>query len=207
MQFDDRLGQVLLICVAVFIATPLAAQPKYTIIDLGTLGGDSSFGYGLNSSGHVTGHSPPKAVSNTHAFYYDGQMHDLGTLGSSGDARFGIFSAGNKINDSNQIVGTTLDAAGSGQAFLWDAQHGMQSLGLSNTYGVAINSKGQIVGETASVSGGQVGQGSNDRSALDSFISEPAWLLLDQWQCIERFEYCRWLLPVPHQFNSSICLG
>jgi hypothetical protein len=34
----------------------------------------------------------------------------------------------------------------------------MQSLGLSNTYGVAINSKGQIVGETASVSGGQVGQ-------------------------------------------------
>jgi len=89
MQFDDRLGQVLLICVAVFIATPLAAQPKYTIIDLGTLGGDSSFGYGLNSSGHVTGHSPPKTVSNTHAFYYDGQMHDLGTLGSSGDARFG----------------------------------------------------------------------------------------------------------------------
>jgi uncharacterized membrane protein len=29
------------------------AQPKYTITDLGTLGGSSSFAYGINISGHV----------------------------------------------------------------------------------------------------------------------------------------------------------
>ena len=135
-----------------------AAQSEYTITDLGTLGGPSSFAYGINNSGHITGNSPPKAASNTHAFYFDDEMHDLGTLGSSGNVDLGSFSAGNKINDSNQIVGTTLDDTGHPQAFSWDAQHGMQSLGLFNTNGAAINSLGQIVGETASITVGQIGQ-------------------------------------------------
>ena len=134
-----------------------AAQPKYTVTDLGTLGGSSSFAYGINNSGHVTGFSYPTSVSNVHAFYYDGQMHDLGTLGSSGTP-YGSFSAGSGINDYNQIVGTTLDATGNAQAFLWDAQHGMESLSLTDTNGVAINNRGQIVGETAETTGAQVGQ-------------------------------------------------
>jgi probable HAF family extracellular repeat protein len=140
-----------------FASIPLATAGSlsYNIVDLGTLGGPSSFAYGINNSGNVTGHSPPTSVSNTHAFYYDGQMHDLGTLGSSAN---GGFSAGSQINASNQIVGTTLDATGTAQAFLWDAQHGMRSLGLPNTNGAAINKTGQIVGETASVTNGQVGR-------------------------------------------------
>jgi probable HAF family extracellular repeat protein len=154
-------GRLLMLLLVTFFSSATvcnaASGPKYTITDLGTLGGNSSYAYGINISGHVTGQSPPTLFSNTHAFYYDGQMHDLGALGSSGDARLS-FSAGSKINDSNQIVGTTLDATARPQAYLWDAKHGMQSLGLFNTNGVAINALGQIVGETASITTGQVGQ-------------------------------------------------
>ena len=133
-----------------------AAQPKYTITDLGTLGGDSSFATSINNSGHVTGYSYPSANQSIHAFYYDGQMHDLGALGAS--ASSDTFSVGSKINDSDQVAGTTLDVSGNAQAFLWDAHYGMQSLGLPNTHGVAINNLGQIVGGTSSITFGQVSQ-------------------------------------------------
>jgi probable HAF family extracellular repeat protein len=70
----------------------------YDIIDLGTLGGANSYGYGINSSGHVTGFSD--SPLQRHAFLYDGtSMKDL-----VGTQWYGATYA-EGINDSDQVVG------------------------------------------------------------------------------------------------------
>jgi probable HAF family extracellular repeat protein len=70
------------------------------MVDLGTLGGTSSYGEAINDIGQVTGYS------SSHAFLYTrmpgsgGVMHDLGTLG-------GDYSYAYGINNSGQVVGSS----------------------------------------------------------------------------------------------------
>lgn len=79
-------------------SVPLVAATLYAATDLGTLGGSSTVGYGINNAGQVTGFSQT-AQGETHAFLYSkGQMTDLGTLG-------GNLSVGRGINDAGQITG------------------------------------------------------------------------------------------------------
>src|SRR5216684_2753355 len=55
-----------------------------SIADLGTLGGDYSFAYGVNSKGQIVGESK-NAAGQVNAFLYtQGKMSDLGTLGGNG---------------------------------------------------------------------------------------------------------------------------
>jgi len=69
--------------------------------DLGTLGGRTSVGFGINNAAHVTGAADTRAIT-SHAFLYsNGQMVDLGTLG-------GDFSEGRGINDAGQVAGTSM---------------------------------------------------------------------------------------------------
>lgn len=128
-------------------------QPRYTITDLGTLGGDRSLAYGINSLGHITGFSelPGNPSAGFHAFLYDGQMHDLGALNDSPHNAPRSMSSGAKINDSDQVVGNTYGDVGGATAFVWDAANGMRSLGFPNTYGVAINNKGQILVQASTI--------------------------------------------------------
>src|SRR5438552_18181457 len=67
------------------------AQTRYTVTDLGTLGGCCTTGAsGINSNGQVAG----SAVVPSHAFFWQGgTMTDLGTLG--GDVSFGFGISGN----------------------------------------------------------------------------------------------------------------
>jgi probable HAF family extracellular repeat protein len=59
-------------------------QPRYTVIDLGTLGGAYSYAYGINNAGQVSG-GAATAVQNGGLFqtgfvWYHGHIIDLGTL-------------------------------------------------------------------------------------------------------------------------------
>src|SRR5690349_12610164 len=75
------------------------AQAAYTITDLGTLGGNDSFAYGVNASGQVAG-SSFKNGSFDHAFLYSGgTMHDLGVLPGTNT------SSAASINAGGQVVG------------------------------------------------------------------------------------------------------
>src|SRR3954447_25957210 len=73
---------------------PAGAEPTpaFSIIDLGTLGGQPPFGgapfsnaSAMNASGQVVGLSPSSSDSSLHAFFWSqgGGMVDLGTLGGN----------------------------------------------------------------------------------------------------------------------------
>ena len=84
----------------------LYSEDTKEMIDLGTLGGNSSVANAINNSGVVVGNSRT-ADGYEHAFMYseDLGMIDLGTVGDYKES----FALG--INDSGQIVGYLLDRA------------------------------------------------------------------------------------------------
>jgi probable HAF family extracellular repeat protein len=132
--------------------------------DLGTLGGNSSYGMAINGNNHVAGYSTFKANDNrTHAFLHDGtRMIDLGSLGGGGSSDV---SAALGINNLDQVVGYTyLPTPPRGGmplqqvAFLWRPNMGggqminLNTLLMSSTRqnyllvsATAINDNGQIV--------------------------------------------------------------
>jgi len=132
------------------MAHPAAAQ-KYTITNLGTLGGPKSFAYDINVQGQIVGESETSegggevGVPPTHAFFWSGaQITDIGTLG-------GRSSYAYSINQAGLVVGFSFTGGNSnGGAFLWGEGMGMKNLGtfpdgnLSEAYG--INTAGQITG-------------------------------------------------------------
>ena len=84
-------------------------DPLYELVDLGTLGGDSSMALGMNEIGDVVGWA--ETGSGVHAFLWqDGQMLDLGTLG-------GRFSEARDVNGFMQVVGVSNDANEQPRAF------------------------------------------------------------------------------------------
>lgn len=116
--------------------------------DLGTLGGRSSYAWGVNNAGQVTGYSDitgsgSGADRTYHAFLYaGGHMTDLGTLGGSTSYAFGI-------NNAGQVTGyatTAADAAA--HAFLYSGGKMIDLGSLGGTSeGLALNNAGHVVGE------------------------------------------------------------
>ena len=108
------------------------------LIDLGTLGGNSSGAESINNSGQIVG-SSRVANGSLHAFRYsNGVMNDLGTLTGGSE------SSGNGINNSGQIVGQSRIADGiTFDGFLYN---GATMKDLGNFYPVDINDSGQMAG-------------------------------------------------------------
>jgi probable HAF family extracellular repeat protein len=125
---------------------PCLATPRYSITDLGTLGGTNSDGIGINNAGQVTGFSWTSS-GEIHAFLYSNSlMQDLGTLG-------GTYSDGYGINNTGQVTGRAYTTGTTGDlalhAFLY-SNGLMQDLGtLGGTYsdGYGINSAGLVTGQ------------------------------------------------------------
>lgn len=126
-------------------------------IDLGTLGGTSSAGNGINNSGQVVG-SSETASGETRAFrtapnsVINSATDDLGTLG-------GDFSSATDINDLGQVIGSSTTARGETRAFLTDANSTIDAsddLGtLGGIFSIAysINESGLVVGDSELVDG------------------------------------------------------
>jgi len=108
-------------------------------VDLGTLGGQSSFAVALNASGQVVGSSQVTEGS-YHAFLWtatDG-MVDLGTLG--GAESFAV-----AINDRGRVVGESDTVDGGRHAFSWTSKGGMIDLGdlNGNSHALAVTASGK----------------------------------------------------------------
>jgi probable HAF family extracellular repeat protein len=130
------------------------------MVDLGTLGGERSYGHALNDSGQVVGNSEVPAgeyeyfISHAFSWTQAGGMVDLGTLG-------GKRSAAAAVNDAGEVVGyAELPEKGferTTHAFIWTARTGMVDIGtLGGAYSEAraINTAGEVVG-SSQTSGGE----------------------------------------------------
>jgi probable HAF family extracellular repeat protein len=120
---------------------------QYTVTDLGALGGDGSYAYGINNSGQVVGRAD--TVSGAyHAFLYNGGvMTDLGTL-PGGEGAGPVVSCATSINAGGQIVGWSQSANGVRHAF-FNSSGSMTDLGTLGGWGseaYGINTNGQVVG-------------------------------------------------------------
>jgi len=145
---------------AAALATLAMAQtPRYTVIDLGTLGGTSSIAFGLNGVGRAAG-AANLANGNQHAFLAGiAGNTDLGTLGGPNSNEGGLNSS-----DQLAIFSETALKDPNGEDFcaygshlvcvpaVWNgAMKALPMLGGNNGQALAINERGQVAGiaETA----------------------------------------------------------
>jgi probable HAF family extracellular repeat protein len=153
------LSWIIFITLSAALAIPvrLAAQVRYTVQDLGTLGGTFSTAGSINNKGWVPGGATILGDTALHAFLWrKGVMTDLGTLGGPNSI------AAYPLNERGQVTGysdtSTPDPNGEDFCgfgtnliclpFVW--QKGVMSplptLGGNNGQANEINNRGQVVG-------------------------------------------------------------
>lgn len=129
---------------------------RYTIIDLGTLGGENSWVTGVNDLGQVVGFSDLGDLSlSRHGFRtapnspINHATDDLGSLG-------GGYSGANGINNAGQVVGDSITQDGKQRAFrtapnspINPATDDLGSLGNDFSTASGINESGQVVGTSS----------------------------------------------------------
>lgn len=127
---------------------------KYTtdgFIGLGTLGGSSSFSYGINDIGVIVGGSRNNQwdAGNEAFEYKNSQMNGLGTLG-------GTWSSARGINNSGAIVGfSKLFNTSFTHAFIYEngVMSDLGTLGGTESNAYAISDAGYVTGNSRVASG------------------------------------------------------
>lgn len=114
------------------------------LIDLGTLGGDTSEPTAISNSGLIVGDAQLPRNAARHAFLWKhGFMNDLGVL--AGD----VSSVAWAVNDNGQIVGSSVTSRNVTRAFLYEKgkMHSLESPnGCKLCMPWGLNNHGQIVG-------------------------------------------------------------
>jgi probable HAF family extracellular repeat protein len=121
---------------------------KYSVTNLGSLGGQHNQAWNANGSGQIVGQSDVGGSTSFHAFIYNGSgpMLDLGTFG-------GPDSYAVAINNIGQVAGSADANDGLAHLFLYDGSGPKRDLGTLNglnTFAAAMNDNGQIVGVASS---------------------------------------------------------
>jgi probable HAF family extracellular repeat protein/T5SS/PEP-CTERM-associated repeat protein len=117
-----------------------STAPRYTITDLGALGGGITKGMGVNEHGQVVGSS--QLGNYFYAFLWDdGSMTNLGALA-------GLGSWAHDINNAGQVVGVSQLSNFNSHAFRWQngAMQDLGTLGGPLSYAFDINNSGQTAG-------------------------------------------------------------
>ena len=153
MKFLRRTGLLTLI----LAAAPLsAATPAYSVVDVGSLGGDITQAYGINDNGDIVGESEISASSTSvmHAFLYHHASRSVVDLGAPGGSQSEAFS----INDAGTITGevyeTTSNHGTNWHPIIWLTSGGSLTLEgpYENGYSLyvspnGISNTGLIIGQ------------------------------------------------------------
>ncbi|HEV2397716.1 MAG TPA: hypothetical protein VGS27_12295 [Candidatus Sulfotelmatobacter sp.] len=116
-----------------------------SMTSLGTLGGNSGIGNGINSSGQVAGYST-NSVGTYRAFLSSGNtLTDIGDLGGGSAVAYGI-------NDFGQVVGSAVTKDGENHPFLYSGGK-MRDLGTLGSRNVDWWNSAQSVNNSAAVAG------------------------------------------------------
>lgn len=133
---------VLVVIISVALSQPVCAW-KYTVTDLGTLGGTESFAYAMNDSGQVVGYARYAGDTAGGPFLWsNGEMVDLNALYGIGPGYYVAMAQG--INNLGHIVGNTAD----GSAFILSEGviTDLGAFGGAYASALGINNTGQAVG-------------------------------------------------------------
>jgi probable HAF family extracellular repeat protein len=121
------------------------AEAIYEIIDLGTLGGNSSIARAINNEGKIVGNSSNQIRDRAFVWSETSGLINLGTLA---DNYINSYSIARDINNNGLILGHATVLAGSyysNHNCLWDTNGNLIDLGhFENMY--ALNDSGVIVG-------------------------------------------------------------
>ena len=142
-------GRYALFILALSVLSSAPSAQQYTVTDIGTLGGQGTYGFAINDSNQVTGVSDPPTVngiSPNHPFLYtNGALLDLGTINGTN------FANGRALNSQGQVVGDLEIDDSFSRPFLW-SNGVMQELDSSEPeesgVATAINDSGVIVGQS-----------------------------------------------------------
>jgi probable HAF family extracellular repeat protein len=141
------IGVIALLTAGLVAAAPAPAE-TYTILDLGTYGGNENevgtIPNAINAAGQVAGMSQNNGFATGHAFLDDlSGLHDIGQLGE-----FSHFSQAYGINNAGQIVGYSQFGSSFSHAWLYadGVMRDLGTLGGGSSTAYAINSAGHVVG-------------------------------------------------------------
>jgi probable HAF family extracellular repeat protein len=142
-------------------ALAVAQQPRYTITDLGAVGGPPGQPYFITNNGLVSGAAAIPGGRMHAVLWYKGQKVDIGTLGLGGPN-----SAAFAVNERGQAVGEAQTSVPNGEDFCGFNAHGLPSsstaclpflwqnglmtklptLGGANGVANMVNNRGQVAG-------------------------------------------------------------
>ena len=159
-----RVAILATISLLAFLLLPVrrvSAAGPYTILDLGTLGGDLSYGLDVNASGQVAGDADNKFNQGSDGFRtrpnapINSTTDDLGTLTGAQT------SVARSINDSGQVVGRAPFSSDNStyHAFRTTATGGINAaadlgtLGGTSSEAFSVNASGQVVGRSETTVG------------------------------------------------------
>ena len=125
-----------------------ARAQKFSVVNLGTLGGKSSKAYAINDRGYIVGEAMTRKGSTSAFIWHNGTMRALNASGSKK-------SRAVSINIKNYIVGDVLKN-GVHRACVWNHQTKYKLLsGISTkrSFAAKINDNGMIAGTSANAEG------------------------------------------------------
>ena len=151
------------------------------LLDMGTLGGHSSFAHAVTDDDRIVGMSFLADDSTRRAFLWQtGTFHDLGTLGGANSYAYDINAAGD-------VVGLSDTSAGASRAFLFatdasgavNARYDLGDLGNGHSAAYAVNSQGDVVGTSSSKAFLWTGGTLHDLNTM--IAPNPDWRLETAW--------------------------
>ncbi len=141
------------LCFLLLAGTRLSAfaqmPASYQLVDLGTLGGSSSYGYNINNNTTVVGYSDTANNAASRGFYHTGAsalnpfVDAIGTFKGPSSAAYGINTTGN-------IAGYAQTSGGDSHAFRFYTSQGIMedlgTLGGSSSVAYSISDNNIVVG-------------------------------------------------------------